>query len=342
MPDPRFFKNAGPFTVGKIAETIGCELPDNSVANKVISDVGSLESANADQLSFLDNKKYISAYETTKAGVVIVHPDLADRGPKGVIHLLTPSPYRAYALAAQKFYPSPPLTPGVHEKAFVHETVTLGDGCQVDAGASIAEGVNIGRNCHIGANVVIERNCTVGENSVIGASSFLSFCHIGTHANIHPGVRIGTRGFGFAMDQTGNVDVPQLGRVIIDDMVEIGANSTIDRGMGPDTKIGSGSKLDNLVHLGHNVTVGKGCVLVGMVGIAGSTTLGDYVIVAAKSGVAGHLNIGSGAQIAAKSGVMKDIAPGDKVGGYPAVPLKQFFKQHVFLNKLMNTKNKKS
>lgn len=342
MPDPRFHNNVGPFCVSEISSSIGCEILDTGSGDKIINDVGSLTEATSDQISFLDNKKYISAYETTKAGVVIVHPDLADRGPKSVIRLVTPSPYRAYALVAQKFYPTPPLTPGIHEKAFVHDTAIVGEGCQIDAGASIAEGVEIGTNCQIGANAVIERNCKIGANSVIGASSFLSFCIIGTHANIHPGVRIGTRGFGFAMDPSGYVDVPQLGRVIIGDMVEIGANSTIDRGMGPDTTIGSGTKLDNLVHLGHNVTIGKGCVLVGMTGIAGSTTLEDYVVTAAQSGIAGHLTIGKGAQIAGKSGVVRDVASGQKVGGIPAVPLQQFFKQQLILQKLATTKNKKS
>lgn len=342
MPDPRFFKNAGPFTINEIAESIGCDLLDADAGELVINDVAALTNAISDQVSFLDNRKYIQAYEETGAGVVIVHPELADRGPKGVVRLVTPSPYRAYALCAQKFYPSPPLNPGVHDKAFVHETASIGDGTQVDAGASIAEGAEIGSNCHIGANAVIERNCKVGAHSVIGATSFLSYCEIGVHANIHPGVRIGTRGFGFAMDPAGFVDVPQLGRVIIGDMVEIGANSTIDRGMGPDTTIGSGTKLDNMVHLGHNVTVGRACVLVGMTGIAGSTVLEDYVVTAAQSGIAGHLTIGKGAQIAGKSGVMRDVAPGEKVGGIPAVPLKQFFKQQVVLQKLVKSKNKKS
>jgi len=342
MPDPRFFTNAGPFSVGEIAKIIGCALSSPDDASIVIDDVGALTNATSNHISFLDNKKYISAYESTKAGVVIVHPDLAERGPDNVIKLLTPSPYRAYALAAKMFYPTPPLDPGIHEKAFVHKTAKIGTGCQIDAGVSIGEGVVIGENCHIFANAVIEKNCIVGANSVIGATAFLSYCEIGSHANIHPGVRIGTRGFGFDMDPAGFVDVPQLGRVIIGDMVEIGANSTVDRGAGPDTTIGSGTKLDNMVHLGHNVTIGRGCVLVGMTGIAGSTVLEDYVVTAAQSGIAGHLTIGKGAQIAGKSGVIRDVGPGEKVGGIPAVPLNQFFKQQLTLQKLTKSKNKKS
>jgi len=154
----------------------------------------------------------------------------------------------------------------------------------------------------------------------------LSHCLIGSEVHLHPGVCIGNRGFGFAMGAQGHVDVPQLGRVIVEDGVEIGANSTVDRGAGPDTVIGAGSKIDNLVQIGHNVRLGRGCVLVAQSGIAGSARLEDFVVVAAQGGVAGHLHIGAGAQIGGQSGVMRNLEPGEKVVGSPAMPVKKFFR----------------
>ena len=162
---------------------------------------------------------------------------------------------------------------------------------------------------------------------------------MGEGSRLYPGARIGQDGFGFAIDPAGHVKVPQLGRVIIGDHVEIGANSCIDRGAGPDTVIGDGAWIDNLVQIGHNTKIGKGCVIVAQAGISGSTTLEDYVVVAAKAGIAGHLNIGMGTRIAAKSGIMSDLPAGSEVMGYPAVPIKQFMRQVVALKKL--TKRKK-
>ncbi len=344
MANLKFYINDGPFLLTEISTAIDCniEIINSNIDNKSIIDVASLEDATADELSFLDNRKYINSFSKTKAGAVIIHPDMLPYAPDNVICLTTTQPYVAYALAAEKFYPAPKLIAKIDKNSYIDDSATIGDGCRIDAGVSIAAGVEIGNGCHINANAVIDANCTIGANSVIGATSYISYCHIGKNANIHPGVRIGTRGFGFAIGTSGFVDVPQLGLVVIGDMVEIGANSTIDRGSSGDTIIGSGVKIDNMVHIAHNVKIGNGCVLAGMTGIAGSTILENYVMAGAQSGIAGHLTIGMGAQIAAKSGVIQNVAAGEKLAGFPAVPIKQFFKQQITLKKITNSRNKKS
>ena len=339
MPDPRFFSKQTSLGISQVLELTGANCSDYP-ADLKISDVAGLNEAGTSEISFLDNKKYLSALAETSAAAVILQPAYADRLPEGVLALTSDTPYRAFAQISQYFYPVEPLKTGVAPTAFVDPSATIGDGSEIQHGAVIHADVEIGPGCLIGANAVIDHAVRIGAGSRIGAGAYIGYSEIGLQANIHPGVRIGTRGFGFAMDQKGHIDVPQLGRVLIGDMVEIGANSTIDRGMGPDTVIGSGTKIDNLVQIGHNVRIGKGCVIVAMSGIAGSTVLEDFVVCAAKVGIAGHLHIGKGAQIAAKSGVMKNVGPGEKVGGTPAVPVNQWLRERLFINKLMQKKER--
>ncbi len=331
MADPRFFHNAGPFSAAEIARLIGAELRPADSGDRRFSDVGALGDADADTLSFLDNRKYRPALRASAAGGIILAPEFADEAPEHAVLFLSPEPYRAFALAAQRFYPVAPPTPGVHATATVAADATIAEAAQIDAGAVIGPGAEIGAGAWIGANAVVDAGVVVGEGTQVGAGAYLGYCLIGRQCQIHSGARIGNRGFGFAMDARGHVDVPQLGRVIVGDGVEIGANSCIDRGMGPDTVIGDGSKIDNLVQIGHNVRIGRGCVLVGQCGIAGSTVLEDFAVCAAQSGVAGHLTIGKGAQVAAQSGVIRDAAPGEKLGGTPAVPLRQWHRQTAYL-----------
>jgi UDP-3-O-[3-hydroxymyristoyl] glucosamine N-acyltransferase len=206
--------------------------------------------------------------------------------------------------------------------------------CAVGPFVVIEAGAKIGRGCQIGAGTVIGAAVELGEECRVGAHVALSHCLIGARVVLHPGVRIGQAGFGFAPDSGAPVKVPQLGRVVIGDDVDIGANTTIDRGSGHDTVIGAGTMIDNLVQIGHNVVLGRGCVLAGQVGIAGSTRLGDFVMVGGQAGLAGHLSIDSGARIAAKSGLMRDVAPGETVCGSPAVPIGLFMRQVAALRRL--------
>ncbi|WP_439815917.1 UDP-3-O-(3-hydroxymyristoyl)glucosamine N-acyltransferase [Zavarzinia sp. CC-PAN008] len=344
MADPRFFDRAGPFTLGELAGRAGASLASPDDAGRLVADVAPLGEAGAGDISFLDNRKYADAFRATRAGACIVHPRMRDAGPAGCALLLTTRPYHGYALVAQAFYPDAGgdaeagarVSPG----AYVDPAAILGAGVEVAPGAVVEAGARIGAGGRIGPNAVVGRNVEIGARVRIGACASVSHALVGDRVTIHPGVRIGQDGFGFAIDPAGHIKVPQLGRVVIGSDVEIGANSTIDRGTGPDTVIGDGTWIDNLVQIGHNVRIGRGCILVAQSGVAGSSTLGDFAALGGQVGIAGHLHVGSGARVAGHSGVMHDIAPGAVYMGYPAVPQSEFFRRTVTVAKLAERKGK--
>jgi UDP-3-O-[3-hydroxymyristoyl] glucosamine N-acyltransferase len=340
MADPRFFDRAGPFSLGELASRVDAELAPSADPATLVQDVAPIDVAGPEHLSFLDNKKYADAFAHTKAGAVIVHPSMASKAPEGVALLLAADPYRSYAKAARAFYPPEPVVAWVSPLASVDPSAILAEGVRVEAGAVIGPKAEIGKGCLIGPNVVIGRGVVLGEDCRIGANSSISHALLGNRVTLYPGVCVGQDGFGFAMGPQGHLTVPQLGRVIIEDDVDVGANSTIDRGAGPDTVIGAGSKIDNLVQIGHNVRMGRGCVMVAQSGISGSTHLGNFVVVAGQVGIAGHLTLGDGAQVAAKSGVMRDVEPGGKVGGYPAVQMKDWLRQTAILGQVARKKDR--
>lgn len=341
MADPRFFDNKGPFSVAELAVIAGEGAVVQGDGDVAISDVAPLDVAGEGHISFLDNRKYVSAFEESRARACIVAPDFADRAPDGMVLVVTPKPYRAYARIAHAFYPTAALSSGVHPAASIDPDSDIAADAVVGANAVVEAGARLASGVEIGSGAVIGRGVLVGEGTVIGANASLSFCDIGARCEIHAGVRIGTRGFGFDMSAEGHLDVPQLGRVILGDDVEVGANSTIDRGAGPDTVIGNGCKIDNLVQIGHNVRMGQGCVVVAQAGVAGSTELSDFVVLAAQSGVGGHLKIAPGTQLAARSGAMRDTEPGAKLAGNPAIPAKEYFRQMAVLAKLAKNRNRK-
>lgn len=339
MADPRFFTNKGPHKLGDLARLADAELGPNCEPERLIHDVAPLDSAGPDALSFLDNAKYVAAFRQSRAGACVVSAKLAGEAPAGMALLLSERPYRAYALIAQAFYSDAPATPAVvHPSAIVDADATVGPDCEIGANAVISANAVLGEGVSVGPSAVVGVGVSVSAQSQIGANCTLSHCQIGARCVLHPGVRIGQRGFGFDMSPQGHLDVPQLGRVIIGDDVEIGANSCIDRGAGPDTVIGDGCKIDNLVQIGHNVSLGKGCVLVAQSGVAGSSHLEDFVVLAAQSGVAGHLKIAAGTQIGAQAGVMRDTQAGDKLAGSPALPVREFFRQVATLARLSRDK----
>ncbi len=336
MADSKFFNRQGPFTALELSKIGSTDLTGDF--EKAYNDVASLENAAATTVSFLDNRKYLKAFQASEAGLCIVHPDLADHAPENMDLLVTNAPYMAYAKISQAFYPTEIPEENISEHANISARAQVGEGVRIDPGVYIGDDVVIGNGCWIRANAVIEPGVSMGNNCIIGSNVAITHSQIGHAVTIHSGCQIGQEGFGFASGPEGHVRIPQLGRVIIGDHVNIGANTTIDRGAGPDTIIGAGTQIDNLVQIGHNVQIGMGCVLVSQCGISGSTQLGNFVVVAGKAGIAGHLKIGDGVTIAAKAGVMRDIEAGQTVGGFPAISQKEWLRQTAAVSKLTKIK----
>lgn len=335
--DPRFFTRTGPHSLAAIAALVGCEA---AAGERVFSGAAPLQSAGPEDVSFLDNKRYAPLLAETKAGAVILHPDFAGRVPEGCIALATPEPYVGWARVLTLFFPFPEPLPGVHPSAVIDPTAKLERGVQIGANAVIGAGAEIGAGTSIGPLSYIGPGVVVGEDCRIHAQVTLSHAILGNRVTLYPGARIGQDGFGFAISKAGFTPVPQLGRVIIGDGAEIGANTTIDRGSAQDTVIGPGVHVDNLVQLGHNVSIGANSVIVAQAGVSGSTQIGPGVMIAAQAGLTGHLNIGAGARIGAQSGVMQDVPAGEEVLGAPAQNVKSFFREVITLRKLAQTGRK--
>lgn len=334
MADPRFHDRSSAKTLSDLASIAGAELHSSDSADVTVDDVAPLSHAEEGQISFLDNIKYKSDFIATKATACIVSEKMIQHAPEGVHLLVSKTPYKSYALVAQAFYPEEFPAAQVSEAAHVHPSAKIADGCTIEAGAVVEEGASVGNGSWVASNAIIGKNVELGAKCRVGSNATISHALIGDNVRMYPGVRIGQDGFGFAIDPAGHVKVPQLGRVIIEDNVEIGANTCIDRGAGPDTIIGAGTWIDNLVQVGHNVKIGRGCVLIAQSGVAGSSVLEDYAVVAAQGGVAGHLTVGMGAQVGAQAGVMRDVPAGEKVLGSPAMPVKDAMRQFATLRKL--------
>ncbi|MBK1697817.1 UDP-3-O-(3-hydroxymyristoyl)glucosamine N-acyltransferase [Rhodovibrio salinarum] len=341
MVDDRFFRRAGPFTLQQLADLTGAAVAAGSDPDRRVTGVAPLSAAGPDDISFLDNQRYLDDFRQSRAGACIVAPEQAGNAPDDMALLLADKPYRGYAAIAAAFHPDQHPTGQIDDSARIGRGVEIGEQTDIGPGAVIGEEAVIGDRCRIGANAVIAPGVSVGDDTTVGAGATLSHCLIGARVNIHPGVRIGQRGFGFDMSDFPFRDVPQLGRVIVEEDVEIGANTSIDRGAGPDTVIGAGSKLDNLVQIGHNVRLGRGCVVVAQAGVAGSTVIEDFVALGGQAGVTGHIRLGTGAQIAAQAGVSRDVAAGERLAGSPAMPSKQFFRLVAIWQRLLKTKGNK-
>ena len=340
MADPRFFRVAGPFTVAEIAALTDAEIGGAADRDLSLADVAPLDTAGPAELTTLHNAKYLDALVQSKAGAAFVTPGMMEHAPAGMTLLVTRNPHLAFAKASGAFHPPDTGWTGVAATAIVDPTALLGEGVSVGHHAVIEARAEIGAGTRIGANSMIDAGVVIGRDCRVGANVTVSHSLIGDRVTLYPGARIGQDGFGFATDPKGHIKIPQLGRVLIGDDVEIGANVTIDRGAGPDTVIGAGTWIDNLVQIGHNVVVGRGCILVAQSGIAGSTKLEDFVVVGGQSGLAGHLTIGMGAQIASKSGVMRDVPARTVVAGIPSVPRTQWHRQTAFLERMVKKKDK--
>jgi UDP-3-O-[3-hydroxymyristoyl] glucosamine N-acyltransferase len=334
VADPRFFRLAGPFGLGEIAARIGAQLAPGSDPGRRIADVRPLGEAGPEHLSFLDNRRYAEAFAASRAGACVVEAEMAAHAPAGMALLIAPKPRLAFARAAQLFYPEPAPRAARHATAVVDPTAVIGAEVAIEAGAAVGARAEIGDRCRIGANAVIGEGVVLGADCVVGANASVSHALVGARVVIYPGARIGQPGFGFEVSEAGVVKVPQLGRVRIGDDVEVGANTTIDRGSGPDTVIGRGTMIDNLVQIGHNVVVGEGCILVAQVGVSGSTRLGNFVVLAGQVGVSGHLAIGDRSVVGPQSGITRDIAADSRVMGLPAMPMMEYARLSALLKRM--------
>ena len=338
MSEPVFLRNSSGLTLDEIARLSGATLAARPHARRIVN-IAPLDRASPADLTFLDHKKYAEAAVATHAGACLTTAALAQHLPADVPALVVREPYRAFVTVSRELFPgalrpSSLGKPGSVIGAHVDSTARLENDVTVDPGAVIGPGAEIGAGSVIGANAVIGAEVRIGRDCSIGAGSVVANSLIGDGVIIHPGCKIGQDGFGFVMGGQGHLKVPQVGRVIIQDNVEIGAGTCVDRGAIRDTVIGEGTKIDNLVQVGHNVSIGRHCVLVAQTGISGSATLEDFVVMGARSATDTNCTVGEGAQIAGTSIVHGDVPPGARYGGTPAKPVKIWFRELMILEQL--------
>jgi UDP-3-O-[3-hydroxymyristoyl] glucosamine N-acyltransferase len=341
-----FFRGEKQFTVDEIAELTGAEMRRNATPDRRVTSVAALDRAGPTDLAFLDNLKFARQASDSAAGACLTTDRLADYVPSSVALLVAKEPFHAFVTVAHALYSaalrSSPLfeSAGIAAGAVVHPRARLEPGVTVDPGAVIGPGAEVGAGTVVGANAVIGRDVRIGRDCSIGASVVIVHALIGDRVILHPGCLIGQDGFGYVMSPEGHRKIPQIGRVIIQDDVEIGANTSIDRGGLRDTVIGEGTKIDNQVHVGHNVVIGRHCIVVAQVGISGSVVLEDYVVLGGQVGVAAHVRIGEGAKVGARSGISTSIPAGESWVGYPAMRSRDYWRAWAALRQMAKARSR--
>ncbi len=342
MSEPSFFPVPQAMSLPEILALTGATTaPGAEPPERRIDGIASLERAGPGDASYCEGRRFVAKLRETRAGVCFVKAGEVEAVPAGTVALVSGDPHRAYTVLGRQLYPSAlrpaPIVPvgTISERAHIDPTARLEEGVTVDPFAVIGSGVEIGRDTLIGAGAVIGAGVRIGRGCVVSPGVTISHALLGDRVVIHPGARLGQDGFGFIPGAKGHLKVPQTGRVVVQNDVEIGANSTIDRGSNRDTVLGEGTKVDNLVQIGHNVVIGRHCLIAGNVGISGSATIGDFVMMGGGVGVRDNVNIGSGARIAGASAVGNDIPAGETWGGYPAIPVDKWQQERKAFYRLM-------
>jgi UDP-3-O-[3-hydroxymyristoyl] glucosamine N-acyltransferase len=329
MPDPRFYQQLGPISLGELVLLTSGKVRGAADVSMPIDGVAILDRATERTITFLAHKRAGGGISASQAGFCLVSDTLQDLVPRGCVAVIVSNPQLAYAQAAGRLH-APRLT----TETAVSGTARIEGGVHLDPGVVIGPEAQVGRGSRIGANSVVGPGVTLGRECEIGPNVTLGFALLGDRVKISAGAVVGEAGFGAVAGRNGLVDIPQLGRVIIQDGVTIGANSTIDRGAFDDTVIGENTKIDNLVHIAHNVRIGRNCVMAAYTGISGSVFIGDGVQFGGRAGVVDHVSIGSGARIGAGAAVTKSVPAGETWSGGPARPLRRWLRETAWVARM--------
>ena len=333
MPDPRFFEDLGPVPLGELIAITGADPVDSDLALRLVSRIAVLAHAGPGSLTFLSDIRYADLLASARPAACFLSRESGVAVPQDCVAIICARPQAAYAMAAHRLHRPRMMSGAAHSpEASIEDGVRLGPGVAIGAGAHIGRGTLIGANSVVGPGVTIGRDCEIASNVTIG------FALLGDRVKVLAGAVIGEPGFGATAGPKGLIDIPQLGRVIIQDGVSIGANTTIDRGAYEDTVIGENTKIDNLVQIAHNVRVGRNCVMAAHTGISGSVSIGDGCQFGGRAGVADHVTIGAGARVGAAAGVMKDIPAGETWGGMPARPIRHWLRETAWLARMASRK----
>jgi len=347
MTDPVFFAPTRRFSALEVANLAGAELIDPVHAEIAISGIASATEGGVGALVYVEGGKNAHLAEQVDAAAILCTPDVASRVKPGVAVLVTKRPQAAFAQIGRLLFPSAasPSTmtgeTGISARAHIDPTARLEPGVIVEPGAVIGPDVAIGAGTIVAPNAVIGRMCQIGRDCYVGAAASVQNALIGNRVIVHSGVRIGQDGFGFVGGASGPERIPQIGRVVIQDNVELGANTSVDRGALSDTVVGENTKIDNLVQIAHNVRIGRNCLIAAQAGISGSVTVGDNVVMGGGVGIADHLSVGAGAHLAARSALMNNVPAGEIWGGAPAEPLATLMRSILTLRKITAERSKR-